>query len=120
MASQKKVSIINVQRSSTGKLFKQTIMESIWLKKEAKLKDDGWLLEDDIKEIKTEEVDDGKGINTVVIEEEEVTDSVPDLFNEEKDFSEMNKAELQAVCDKKGIKYHHATKKENLIKLLEA
>lgn len=119
MANQKTVNIINIKRSSPGKLFKQTIMESIWLRKEAKLKDDGWLLENDIKEIKTEVVDDGKGIDTITIVEEVIED-IEVVEDSNKPYSEMTKKELQTVCESKGIKYHHATKEENLIKLLEA
>lgn len=120
MSNQKKVTIINVKRSSEGRLFKQVIFESIWLKREDKLKEQGWMLADNIKEIITEKVEDGKGSKTVeIVEEETVEDEVVEE-TEVKSYEDMTVKELQAACDEKGITYHHASKSKKLISLLEA
>ena len=118
MNLQKTVKIVNVKKSMPDKKFEQTIFETIWLKRESFLREQGWMLEDEIKEVIIETVEDNKGIETFTIEEEIKEEVIED--NGSKDYSEMSKEELQAACDEKGIKYHHANKITKLISLLEA
>jgi len=112
--SQNKVTIVNIKRSTAKLSYVSTIMESIWLKNEGKLKSQGWLLKDSIDKVEIIEVNDGLGLQEVeIVEAEEVKEEVivPD------DISELDalKAELKA----KGIKFHHASKEAKLRTLLE-
>lgn len=109
MANQKVIEIINVRRSTEGIKFVQPIYESIWLKREEKLRNDGWIPTESIERIEIVPVDDGKGIRTVeVVGEKEDAKSLDDL----------NLVELKEMCDKRNIKYHHASKENKLIQLL--
>jgi hypothetical protein len=106
MANQKVVKIVNVKRSiSAEKRFEQNMMLSLWEQKEDELRGRGWLPASEIKEIKTEKVEDGKGKKTIDIVEE-------------KEYSEMTLDELKAECKSQGIKFHGASKEEKLIELL--
>jgi len=113
--SQNKVTIVNIKRSTAKLSYVSTIMESIWLKNEGKLKSQGWLLKDSIDKVEIIEVNDGLGLQEVeIVEAEDVVKEeviVPD------DISELDalKAELKA----KGIKFHHASKEAKLRTLLE-
>ncbi len=118
--AQKKVTIVNIKKSSVdGKTHESTIFESLWIKEESKLKKRGFILKDQIESIVVEKVDDGLEFDEVIIEEPKVEEVVKEDTTE-KSYSEMTKKELQAVCNEKGIKYHHANKKEKLIELLGA
>ena len=112
MANQKVVKIVNIKQTiSKNKRFEQNMMETLWLKKEDELRARGWLPISEIKEIKTETVEDGKGSKTVeIVEETEIV--------EVKDYSEMTIEELRSECEAKGIKYHKASKEAKLIVLL--
>ena len=119
MANQKTVKIVNIKRSSPDKQVEQTIYESLWLRKENGLREHGWLPKNDIKEIKVEEVIDGKGIDTITIEEETV-EEVVETASESKAYEDMTLIELKEACDAKGISFHHASKENKLRSLLEA
>ena len=117
--AQKTVNIVNIMKSgATSNKHESTIYESLWLKKEADLRKKGWVLADQIESITVEEVNDGLEIDEVVVEEVAVEETIEE--STDKPYSEMTKAELQAVCTEKDIKFHHANKKEKLIELLEA
>ncbi len=117
--AQKTVNIVNIQKSGvSGNKHESTIFESLWLKKEADLRKKGWVLADQIESIVVEKVNDGLEMDTVVIEEAVVEEVVAETTD--KSYPEMTKTELQAVCTEKGIKFHHANKKEKLIELLGA
>ena len=117
------VKIINIKKSAaSGKTFDSTIFESAWKKGEAQLRKDGWVLADQIESITVEKVEDGLGLEEVVVEESKEEEKVVPLSDtmEGKDYVDMTKEELQKACDDKGIKYHHANKERKLIQLLEA
>jgi len=109
---QEKITIINVKRSTQKLKFQQTIFLSAWLNNESRLRQEGWLPKNDIEKVEYEEVNDGLELDEVIIEEEKEFDGV--------DYSEYTLAELKAACDEKNIKYHHASKENKLISLLEA
>ena len=137
---QKTVLIVNIKRSvAPDKMFRQEIYESIWLKREEKLRSQGWLPESEIKEVRVEKVEDGKGKQTVeVVEETTTTEATPttaegDMLaalgykygtttsrDQKSDLSKMTKDELQAECDSKGIPYHKSSTKAKLTELLQA
>jgi len=121
MSKQKTVTLINIKKSAVnGNKHETTIFETLWLKKEVSLREQGWVLKSQIESIKVETVNDGLGINEVIVEEPKTV--VEDITSKliEKSYSEMSKEELQLSCTDKGIKFHHANKKEKLIELLEA
>lgn len=110
--AQEKVTLINIKRSTaTGKTHETTIFRTLFDKKEAILKAQGWLLKSDIDEIVVEEINDGLGAVEVV---EEVVETL-----EVKSYTEMTLAELQAECKAQGLKFHHANKETKLISILE-
>ena len=106
---QNKVEIVNIQRSGTdGKTFESTIFESLWLKNEAKLKKEGWLLKSTIEKIEVVKTEDNLGLEEVeIVEAEEV------------DYKSLSKAEVIAELEKREIEFHHASKKSDLIELLK-
>lgn len=127
MANQKIVKIVNVKRSTPTGSFKQNMMESLWLKKEDKLREEGWLPESEIKEVKVETIADDKGKTTVVIEEETVVpvrveaidpETTSNTVSRDKDYSKMKVGELRAELKSKGIVFHVDSKKAKLIELL--
>ena len=122
MANQKTVKIVNPKRSiSNDKKFEAEMYETLWLKKEEKLRSQGWLLENEIKEVKYEKVDDNKGLKTVSVEvEESAVEEVVETESSTKSIDEMTLSELKAECKNKGIEFHHASKSKKLIELLKA
>lgn len=112
--SQNKVTIVNIKRSTAKLTYESTIMESVWLKTEGKLKSQGWLLKDSIDKVEIIEVNDGLGLQEVEIVE--ATD-VKDGLDDTPDVSELDA--LKAECKAKGIKFHHASKEAKLRTLLE-
>ena len=115
--AQETIVIVNIKRSiSSEKRFEQKLYKSHWEGKEDYLRSEGWLPVSEIKEVKTEVVEDGKGKKVVDIVEEEVIEPV--VVTEEKDYSKMSLEELRKECDDNDIKYHGASKEEKLISLL--
>ena len=110
---QEKITIINVKRSTPDKTFKQTIYLSAWQNAEAKLRGQGWLPSNDIEKVEYEEVNDGLGM-----EEVEIIESTEEKDGDLNDLDSLSLEELKAECDKRGIKYHHASKANKLIALL--
>tara|TARA_R110002096_G_C14056978_1_gene673930 strand:+ start:113 stop:469 length:357 start_codon:yes stop_codon:yes gene_type:complete len=116
---QETVNIVNIKRSTTDKVVEQTIYKSLWLNKEAKLRADGWFVKDEIKEVITEVVEDGKEIDTIEVVEE-VKEELEDVVSDELSYEDMSLEQLKKACDDKDIIYHHASKSKKLISLLTA
>ena len=119
MSKQKRVHIVNIKRSTPGKSVEQYIYEVIWLKNEVKLREQGWFISEEIQEVVTEVVEDGKGLDTIEIVEEVIEEETP-VVNTKDSYEDYSIEELKKACDDKGISYHHASKSKKLISLLEA
>jgi len=124
------IKIIDVQRSSPGKLFESEMYLHIWEAKEGKLRGQGWIPKNEIEKIEVTEVADGLENTTVEIEEAvettetiDLTESDTEDTDEDEDLDDFDLMELDALkkeCQKRNIHYTKKATENSLRNKLRA
>jgi hypothetical protein len=121
MSSVKKmqtITLVDISRSTEGKMFETTMSLAIYNKQKAKGKiGPEWIEKSKIESIDVTEVNDPAEAITEVVEEVETVEET--VVEEEKvSYSEMTKPELVAELEARGIEFNQNDRKIILIALL--
>ena len=119
------ITIVDVQRTTPGKLFESEIYLHIWDANEKKLRKQGWIPKDDIDKIEVVTVNDGLEEKTVEVEEsiEETTEFVDFNDSEDEDLDDydlMNINELKKACKDANINFTKKATENSLRNKLRA
>lgn len=118
------VKIINIQRSTPGRTFGAHVYLDKYNADKASGKlGSEWILEEEIKSIEEEIVNDGLGNRETIVEEVEETPAIEELNDsdtDEVDLETLSLEELKALAKERGVKVHPAAKEKGIIKKLQA